>query len=118
MGKDSVVQRSFAGGEISPALHARADLAKYGSGLRACRNFLVQRHGGVANRPGLRYIGACKTTAATVMLLRYVSEVPGQSLLIECGNGYFRFFQNGASPHVLIEAGTTWRDAPFWKKRK
>lgn len=108
MSKDSVVQRSFAGGEIAPALHARADLAKYGSGLRACRNFLVQRHGGVANRPGLRYIGACKTTAATVSLLRYVSEVAGQSLLIECGNGYFRFFQNGASLQVVPASINTW----------
>jgi hypothetical protein len=30
----STVQRSFAGGELAPALHARADTAKYVTGLR------------------------------------------------------------------------------------
>lgn len=96
----SVFQRAFVGGELAPALHARADLGKYITGLRRCRNFVVQRHGGVTNRPGLRYIGATKTTSINVMLLRYVSEVPGQSLLLELGNGYIRFYLNGAALQV------------------
>ena len=53
----SFVQRSFAGGEIAPALYARADQAKYQSGLAECENFIVMRHGGVYNRPGTEYIG-------------------------------------------------------------
>jgi hypothetical protein len=52
----SFVQRSFAGGEIAPALYARADQAKYQSGLAECENFIVMRHGGVYNRPGTEYI--------------------------------------------------------------
>lgn len=55
----SFVQRSFAGGEIAPALYARADQAKYQSGLAECENFIVMRHGGVYNRPGFEYL---KTT--------------------------------------------------------
>jgi hypothetical protein len=86
----------MAGGELAPALHARADTVKYLSGLRRCRNFLVQRHGGIANRPGFRHILPCKTNDIRVALLRYVSEVAGESLLIEVGTDYFRFFQNGA----------------------
>lgn len=93
---ESIIQRAFAGGELSPALGARADLAKYTTGLKTCRNFLIQRHGGVANRPGTRFVNACKTLSASVQLLRYVSEVAGQSLLIEGGPGYLRFYQNGA----------------------
>lgn len=91
----TTVQRSMAGGELAPALHLRADTTKYLTGLRRCRNFLVQRHGGIANRPGFRFIAHCKTDSITVSLMRYVSEIPGQSLLIEVGNAYFRFYLNG-----------------------
>lgn len=104
--QDGVVQRSFGGGELAPALHARADQVKYLTGLRTCRNFLVLRAGGVANRPGLRFIEACKTTSASVRLLPYASEVAGESLLIEAGNGYFRFFKNGAA--VTVTGVSAW----------
>ncbi len=91
-----VIQRSFAAGELAPALYARADTAKYGSGLRTCLNFFVRREGGASNRAGYRFIRACKTTSAVVQLLRYDSEIAGESVLIENGSGYFRFFKNGA----------------------
>lgn len=97
---ESTMQRSFAGGELAPALHARADQVKYITGLRTCRNFLVRREGGVSNRAGFRFIAACKTTSASVMLLRYVSEIAGESILIEAGVGYLRFFKNGAAVQV------------------
>lgn len=100
----TTVQRSLAGGELAPALHARADTAKYLSGLRRCRNFLVQRHGGVANRPGFRHVTPCVTDGITVMLMRYVSENPGESMLLEVGVGYIRFLLNGAE--LTIDPGT------------
>jgi len=100
MATRTIIQRSFATGELSPALSARADLAKYQTALRACRNFWVQRHGGVANRPGTKFIGAAKGTATKVQLLRYVSEIAGESILIEMGHLYFRFFKNGAAVNV------------------
>lgn len=96
MGVDPLILRSFAGGELSPGLAARADLARYQSGLKTCRNFLVQRHGGVSNRPGLRFIGECKTNGSNKRLLRYTHEDPLESVLIEAGEGYLRFWQNGA----------------------
>jgi len=92
---DSVIQRSFGAGELAPALHARADLVKYAQGLRTCRNFLVKREGGVTNRPGLRYIATAKDNADNKFLFRYESEIGG-SILIEAGNGYLRFYLNGA----------------------
>lgn len=100
----SVIQRAFAGGELAPALHARADTAKYQTGLRRCRNFIVQRHGGVSNRGGTRFVNACKTNSATVKMTRYVSEIEGESLLLELGNGYIRFFRNGAA--LAVDPGT------------
>lgn len=92
----SIIQRAFSGGELSPALAARADQAKYQTGLRSCRNFFVQRSGGVTNRAGTRFIARCKNDTSQIQLLRYVSEIAGQSVLIEAGSTYFRFFRNGA----------------------
>jgi hypothetical protein len=51
------IQRAFSSGEVSPALRQRADLTQYATGLAACINFIVKAEGGVASRPGLRYIG-------------------------------------------------------------
>lgn len=52
----SITQRSFAAGEISPALHARADLTRYAVALKTCRNVVVLRAGGVQKRPGTEYV--------------------------------------------------------------
>lgn len=91
----STFQRAFAGGELAPVLAARADQAKYQTGLRTCRNFLVLREGGVANRAGTRYVNTTKTSAPSTFLLRYVSEIAGESVLIEAGSHYLRFYKDG-----------------------
>ena len=106
---ETLVIRSFAGGELAPALAARADLAKYQIGLRQCRNFLVQRHGGVANRGGTRFIGQCVTDDADVVLVRYVSEIVNESVLIEFGELYFRFWFQGAA--VQLSGVAAWNGA-------
>lgn len=98
---ESVIQRSFASGEIAPALYARADQVKYTTGLRVCRNFLVRKEGGVANRPGLRFIKAIKdSTVDSTFLFAFVGVVAGESVLIEAGDGYLRFYRNGAAVGV------------------
>lgn len=51
------IQRSFVGGEISPALRSRADLTKYSSGLALCENMFPRSQGGAYSRPGTRFIG-------------------------------------------------------------
>lgn len=109
---ESVIQRAFAGGELAPALHARADQAKYTLGLKTCRNMMVLRSGGVANRAGLRFIAECKTTSDDVKLMRYVSETQGESILIEHGIGYFRFYKDGAP--VLVTAVPAWNVGTYY----
>ena len=105
----SVVQRSFSGGEWSPSLGARADLARYHLALRTCRNFLVQKHGGVANRAGFGFIEEIKTSAATgTFLFPYLADDPNESILIEAGNGYLRFYKDGARVEVTHASVTAW----------
>jgi len=74
----------WSAGELAPALHAGApDQVKYLTGLRTCRNFIVQRAGGVTNRPGTRFVARCMTDDIDVILMRYVSENVGESVLLE-----------------------------------
>ncbi|MBR1604430.1 MAG: hypothetical protein IJ667_13450 [Synergistaceae bacterium] len=45
---------SFAGGELSPALYGRTDLAQYQIGAKTLENFIVLPQGSIINRPGLK----------------------------------------------------------------
>jgi hypothetical protein len=105
---ESIIQRSFAAGELAPVLHSRADQAKYQTGLRTCRNFLVHREGGVSNRAGLKFVAAAKTTTAGTRLMRYVGS-DGIGFAIEMGQGYFRFFKNGAA--IAVAGVPAWSSA-------
>lgn len=90
--------RSFGGGEVTPEFFGRVDDVKNQTGLQTCRNFIVKPHGVVANRGGLRFIAKVKNAATTtaVRLLRFVFSSE-QSVAIEMGPGYFRFFTDGAA---------------------
>lgn len=52
----SDIQTSFDSGELSPALYARVDLAKFAVGAALLRNFFVDYRGGASNRAGTEYI--------------------------------------------------------------
>jgi hypothetical protein len=110
---ESTFQRAFAGGELAPSLAARADQAKYQTGLRTCRNFLVMRHGGVANRPGFRFVGETKLNDTSTFLLRYVSETVNESILIEAGGAYLRFWKNGA--RIELSGVAAWSNATTYQ---
>jgi hypothetical protein len=94
--------RSFAGGEISPKLLGRLDLAKFQTGLQRCVNFRVTPQGPVENRPGFEYVLKTKeSTAAALIPFTYNSD---QSFAIEAGAGYMRFHTQGAT---LLETAKT-----------
>jgi hypothetical protein len=95
----AIAQRSFAGGELSPAMYAHTDQTKYASGLRTLRNMFVRRHGGVANRPGTEFIGEVKDSSKVVILRKFVLS-DSQTYVLEFGEGYIRFFKNGARLNV------------------
>lgn len=92
-------QRSFAGGELAPALYARTDQIKYATGLRTCRNMIIRRHGGASNRPGTRFIQESKNSAVACRLIRFVRDSTNvlDTYVLEFGNAYLRFYQAGAA---------------------
>lgn len=88
----NIAQRSFAAGELTPALYARTDLAKYAVGLRTCRNFIVQRQGGATNRPGTEYITDLRGTARLLPFVfndaqAYVLAFTDRSLMVVRAGG-------------------------------
>ncbi len=99
---DNVIQTSFNSGEWSPSLYAQVNLKQYHSGATLLRNFFVDTRGGATTRPGTKYIATCKSNGV-------VRPIPFQasftvSYLLEFGQGYVRFFNNGAP---VLEAGKT-----------
>lgn len=90
----TLIQRSFAGGEIAPALYSRVDTTKYTTGLATCRNFYVMRHGGVQNRAGTEFICEVKDSTKTVRLIPFVFSVD-QTYMLEFGHYYVRVIKNG-----------------------
>ncbi len=87
-------QRSFTGGELSPALYARNDLAKYEIGLKTLKNGFVRAEGCVSNRAGLELICEVKESSKPVRLIPFSFNTE-QTYVIELGEGYARFIKDG-----------------------
>ncbi|WP_026793139.1 hypothetical protein [Pleomorphomonas oryzae] len=87
-------QPAFVGGELSPALWARTDIARYSTGLKQAKNVFVHPHGGISNRPGTEYLGETKSSANNSVLIPFQFNET-QSYALEFGVGYIRFWRNG-----------------------
>lgn len=69
-------QNSFVAGELDPALYGRQDLKKYFEGAARLSNFVVQRHGGIAKRPGTDLIFDLSTIAGAGLGTEGVRIIP------------------------------------------
>ena len=89
-----IIQPSFAGGELAPGLYGRVDLGKYQVGVRLCRNAFVRLHGGLSNRPGMRFIGevAHSTVRHRLITFQFNTE---QAYALVFGNQNMRVVRNG-----------------------
>lgn len=95
------LQRSFAGGEISPELFGRLDLTKFQTGLAECLNFRVLPHGPVENRAGLEYVIRTKDSTKRAVLIPFIYN-SNQSVVLEFGDQYIRFHTLGGT---VLETG-------------
>jgi hypothetical protein len=91
---NTLSQRSFAAGEVSPALYGRVDTVKYATGLKTCRNCFVIRHGGVASRAGTKFIGIAKNQNQKTRLVSFEFSTT-QTYVIEFSHNVIRFIYNG-----------------------
>lgn len=91
---ETIAQRAFVGGELTPSLYGRVGLDKYQAGLRTLRNFFVKKHGGATNRPGTAYVGEVYYSEKDTRLIPFVFNNE-QTYVMEFGDKYVRFIQNG-----------------------
>lgn len=88
------LQPSFTGGELSPALGARVDLAKYSTGLKTALNLFVHPHGGVSNRAGLEFINRVKDSDRKARLIPFEFNTE-QTYVLEFGHEVARVYRDG-----------------------
>lgn len=105
----SVPQRSFAGGVLAPALHGRADVARYGISVKTLKNFYVRREGSAENRPGTELLETCSNVADPNRLVPFVyNPDTSASYFIEWAGGSFFLWSNGSR---VVSAPTPWTTA-------
>lgn len=86
-------QTKFNNGEVSSALWGDVSHPKYGASLRTCKNWLPIPVGPLVRRPGTKFIAHTKNDGK-VRLIPFVFS-DAQTFVLEFGNLYIRFYQNG-----------------------
>jgi hypothetical protein len=103
MPRASPAQHSFAGGELSPLLEGRQDLAKYSIGCRRMRNFLPLIQGPARKRGGSRFLAEVINSNVRSWLYPFTfSET--DAVVIEYGDLRHRFFTDRGTIDVSSPA--------------
>lgn len=102
-----ILNRSFAGGEVSPEMFGRIDDVRFATGTALMRNFIALPHGPAANRPGLQFVREVKDSSKKVRLIPFTFSTT-QTFAIEMGAGYFRFHSMGGT---VLSAGVPYEIA-------
>lgn len=89
-----LTQTSFSRGEITPALYMRTEIEQYSLGCKKIKNGFIHQEGCVSNRSGLEFCGEVKNSEDETRLLPF-SFNSEQTYIIEAGDKYFRFIQDG-----------------------
>ena len=101
-------QPNFSGGEVSPHLYPRVDVASYGSWLKTACNFFVHPQGGASNRTGTAYVNTAKYADRNCRLLPFVLSEK-EAYVLELGEQYIR---------IHTSAGTLLKEGEIYEKLK
>lgn len=88
--------RAFNGGELTPGLYSRAELAPFQTGVAVCRNFQVLPHGALENRQGTRYVLETKDSSKVSRLIDFEYSAE-QTIMLELGDQYMRFHDDAGT---------------------
>jgi len=91
--KFNPIVTAFNGGELSPYIAGRVDVAKYTNGCKRMENFLPLVQGPAITRPGTPFVVEVKDSADRTWLVRFEFSVE-ESYMLEFGDGYVRFLFN------------------------
>lgn len=88
--------RAFTGGELTSEFYGQLGDAKFQTGLALCRNFRILPHGPAQNRAGFEFVREVKTSAKRTRLMPFTYSTT-QTMVLEVGEGYFRFHTQAAT---------------------
>ncbi len=101
--KVDVIQTSFTGGEFSPSLYGRTDIAQYANACAIVENFLPRSYGPAISMPGTRYVATVSDSTLRTRLIPFTFNRT-DAYAIEMGDLYMRFFTNRGQ--VVTPSGT------------
>lgn len=90
------LQRSFAGGEMSPEMFGRIDDVKYQTGAATMKNFVATPQGPAENRAGFAFVREVKDSTKRTRLIPFTYSTT-QTMVIELSPGYIRFHTQGGT---------------------
>jgi hypothetical protein len=96
MAQTRVYHRSFGGGEISAEMWGRIDDVKFQTGAAKLQNFIALPQGPAENRPGTAFVREVKDSTKRTRLIPFTFSTT-QTMVLEMGEGYFRFHTQGAT---------------------
>ena len=93
MARVAVELTNFTGGELSPRLDGRNDIAKYNSGCKTLENMIVYPHGSASRRSGTQFVAEVKDSTKKTRLISFEFSTV-QTYMLEFGNQYIRFYKD------------------------
>jgi len=103
MARVAVQLTNFTGGELSPRLDGRNDLAKYTSGCKTLENLVVYPHGAAARRPGTTFVAEVADSDNKTRLIPFEFSTT-QTYMLEFSNLKIRFYKNNG---IILEGNKT-----------
>jgi hypothetical protein len=105
-----MIQPSMGGGEVSPPIGARVDLAKRSVAVELAENFVATFTGSMESRAGQQFVAQCKPGSSSYRIIEFEFNTD-QTFVLELGNQYMRFHSLGAqildSANVKTITGAT-----------
>src|SRR6056300_944333 len=93
MARVAVQLTNFTGGELSPRLDGRNDLAKYPTGCKTLENMIIFPHGSAARRSGTQFVAEVKDSSKETRLIPFEFSTT-QTYILEFGDQYIRFYKD------------------------
>ena len=93
MARVAVQLTNFTGGELSPRLDGRNDLAKYPTGCKTLENMIIFPHGSAARRSGTQFVAEVKDSTKETRLIPFEFSTT-QTYILEFGDQYIRFYKD------------------------
>ena len=107
MARVAVQLTNFTGGELSPRLDGRNDIAKYNSGCKTLENMIVYPHGSASRRSGTQFVAEVKDSTKKTRLIAFEFSTV-QTYMLEFGNQYIRFYKDNGQ---ILSGGSAYEIA-------